>query len=314
VAAVVVEPVLGEGGYIVPPADFLAAPAGALRSARHPARVRRGADGHGPHGQDVRGRALGRRADILLLAKGIASGMPLGAMMAPRERMTWPQGSHGSTIAGNPVAIAAGLATIDLLEGGLCDNSARVGDGLQAMLKAALDGNQRVTEVRGVGLMIGVELATPELAEAVSNLCFERGLLVLECGKKAIRLSPPLIINEEQARATANVFAGACAKLRLTGRERPGRSGQAAVSARLLHLERAEERRPLEIVDGQGARFVTADGARWWDLGSMTWNASLGHGHPRMREALARRRPRACSRTRRRCSPTRCGRASCSPR
>ena len=89
-------------------------------------------------------------------------------------------------------------------------NTARVGDKLQAMLKTTLAGNANVTDVRGVGLMIGVELATPALSDAVANLCFERGLLVLECGKKAIRLSPPLILTEEQARATADVFAGAC--------------------------------------------------------------------------------------------------------
>jgi 4-aminobutyrate aminotransferase-like enzyme len=130
--------------------------------------------------------------------------------MAPRQRMTWPPGSHGSTIAGNPVAIAAGLATIDLLETALVDNSARVGASLKGLLQTTLAGQKRVTDVRGVGLMLGVELETPELAEAVANLCFERGLLVLECGKKAIRMSPPLIITEEQARATADVFAGAC--------------------------------------------------------------------------------------------------------
>jgi 4-aminobutyrate aminotransferase len=148
--------------------------------------------------------------ELLLLAKGIASGMPLGAMMAPRERMTWTPGSHGSTIGGNPVSIAAGLATIKLLEGGLVDNAARVGAALLGRLRAALAGNARVTDVRGVGLMIGVELATAELGDAVANLCFRRGLLVLECGRKAIRLSPPLIITEEQARVTADVFAGAC--------------------------------------------------------------------------------------------------------
>jgi 4-aminobutyrate aminotransferase len=136
--------------------------------------------------------------------------MPLGAMMAPRERMTWPPGSHGSTIAGNPVSIAAGMATIELLERGLVDNSARVGDKLKATLKTVLAGNANVTDVRGVGLMIGVELATAALSEAVADLCFKRGLLVLECGRKAIRLSPPLILTEEQARATADVFAAAC--------------------------------------------------------------------------------------------------------
>jgi 4-aminobutyrate aminotransferase len=210
VAAIVVEPVLGEGGYIVPPPDFLP-------------RLRALADKHGimlvfdevQTGMGRTGKMFaaehsGVVPDILLLAKGIASGMPLGAMMAPRERMTWPPGSHGSTIAGNPVSIAAGMATIKLLETGLVDNSARVGDALKAILKTTLAGNANVTDVRGVGLMIGVEFATPALSEAVADLCFRRGLLVLECGRKAIRLSPPLILTEEQARATADVFAGAC--------------------------------------------------------------------------------------------------------
>ncbi len=210
VAAIVVEPVLGEGGYIVPPPDFLP-------------RLRALCDAHGillvfdevQTGMGRTGKMFaaehsGVVPDILLLAKGIASGMPLGAMMAPRERMTWPAGSHGSTIAGNPVSIAAGMATIKLLEGGLVENSARVGDSLKGYLKSALAGNERVTDVRGVGLMIGVEFTTPELSDAIATLCFERGLLVLECGKKAIRLSPPLIITEEQARVTADVFARAC--------------------------------------------------------------------------------------------------------
>jgi 4-aminobutyrate aminotransferase len=209
VAAIVVEPVLGEGGYIVPPADFLP-------------RLRELCDRHGillvfDEVQSGMGRTgkmfaaehTGVVPDVLLLAKGIASGMPLGAMMAPRERMTWTPGSHGSTIGGNPVSIAAGLATIKLLEGGLVDNSARVGAALLGRLRAALAGNARVTDVRGVGLMIGVELATPEQSDAIANLCFRRGLIVLECGRKAIRLSPPLILTEEQARVTADVFVAA---------------------------------------------------------------------------------------------------------
>jgi 4-aminobutyrate aminotransferase-like enzyme len=108
------------------------------------------------------------------------------------------------------VAIAAALATIELLEGGLVANSARVGAFLKTRLEQELAGNPAVVDVRGPGLMIGVELATPELAGAVANLCFERGLLVLECGRKAIRFSPPLIITEEQARAAAQVFAQVC--------------------------------------------------------------------------------------------------------
>jgi 4-aminobutyrate aminotransferase len=214
VAAIVVEPVLGEGGYVVPPPDFLPR----LRALCDQHGILLVFDevqtGMGRTGKMFAAEHSGVIPDILLLAKGIASGMPLGAMMAPREKMTWPPGSHGSTIAGNPVSIAAGMATIKLLETGLVASSARVGDKLQAMLKKDLAGNGNVTDVRGVGLMIGVELQTPALAEAVADLCFRRGLLVLECGKKAIRLSPPLILTEEQARATADVFAAACRDVR----------------------------------------------------------------------------------------------------
>jgi 4-aminobutyrate aminotransferase len=152
--------------------------------------------------------------DIILAAKGIASGMPLGAMIAKKEIMTWPAGSHGSTIAGNPVAIAAGLATLDLLERELCANSARVGTVLKAALEQKLARESSVTDIRGVGLMIGVELATAEAAGAVAQLCFERGLLLLECGKKSIRFSPPLIITDAQAAVAADVFATACRDVR----------------------------------------------------------------------------------------------------
>jgi 4-aminobutyrate aminotransferase len=210
VAAIVVEPVLGEGGYIVPPADFL--PRLRALCDRHGILLvlDEVQTGMGRTGKMFAAEHTGVVPDVLLVAKGIASGMPLGAMMARQEIMTWPAGSHGSTIAGNPVSIAAGLATIDLLESELVANSARTGAFLQAELGRALAGNAAVTEVRGVGLMIGVELASPELAGAVAKLCFERGLLVLECGRKAIRLSPPLIITEAQARASVAVFAQAC--------------------------------------------------------------------------------------------------------
>jgi len=210
VAAIVVEPVLGEGGYIVPPADFLP-------------RLREIADKHGillvfDEVQSGMGRTgkmfaaehTGVVPDVVLVAKGIASGMPLGAMIARKQVMTWPAGSHGSTIAGNPVAIAAGLATIGLLEKELNANAARVGDLLKARLADRLRGSPAVTEVRGVGLMIGVELATPALAHVIADLCFRRGLLVLECGSKTIRFSPPLIIDDAQARTIAELFAAVC--------------------------------------------------------------------------------------------------------
>jgi 4-aminobutyrate aminotransferase len=148
--------------------------------------------------------------DIIALAKGIASGMPLGAMMGKKEVMTWPAGSHGSTIAGNPVCIAAALATIKLLEGGLVENAARVGAVLKNRLARDLASDPNVEEVRGVGLMIGVEMRTPAHMDAVADLCFRRGLLVLECGRKTIRFSPPLTFTPEQAEVAASVFVQAC--------------------------------------------------------------------------------------------------------
>jgi len=215
VAAIVVEPVLGEGGYVVPPADFLRG----LRALADRHGILLVLDevqtGMGRTGKMFAAEHTGVVPDVLLVAKGIASGMPLGAMMARKEVMTWPAGSHGSTIAGNPVSIAAALATIELLEKSLVANSARMGAALQAELGKALAGVPAAEEVRGVGLMIGVELASHELAAAVAQLCFERGLLVLECGRKAIRFSPPLILTDAQARTAAEVFAQACRDAKL---------------------------------------------------------------------------------------------------
>ncbi|HMC94579.1 MAG TPA: aminotransferase class III-fold pyridoxal phosphate-dependent enzyme [Polyangia bacterium] len=211
VAAIVVEPVLGEGGYIVPPPDFLPG----LRALCTLHGILLCFDevqtGMGRTGKMFAAEHTGVVPDILLVAKGIASGMPLGAMMAPSNIMTWPAGSHGSTIAGNPVAIAAGLATIALLEHGLVASSARVGQRLKKMLATKLAGAAGVTDVRGLGLMIGVELDSHERAGALAQLCFRRGLLLLECGKKAIRFSPPLILTEAQAEIASDVFAQACA-------------------------------------------------------------------------------------------------------
>jgi 4-aminobutyrate aminotransferase len=210
VAAIVVEPVLGEGGYLLPPPDFLPA-------------LRRICDTHGillvfDEVQSGMGRTgkmfatehFGVVPDVVLLAKGIASGMPLGAMMARREFMTWPAGSHGSTCAGNPVCCAAALATLDLLQGGLVENSARQGARLRDRLADRLKGIAAVQEVRGLGLMIGVEFDSHARADAVAQLCFRRGLLVLECGRKAIRISPPLIVTQAQSDTIVDVFASAC--------------------------------------------------------------------------------------------------------
>jgi 4-aminobutyrate aminotransferase len=211
VAAIVVEPVLGEGGYIVPPAEFL--PGLRALCDRHGILLvfDEVQSGMGRTGKMFAAEHTGVVPDVLLLAKGIASGMPLGAMMARREVMTWGPGTHGSTIAGNPVAIAAGMATLDLLEKTLVDNSARVGALLKARLGERLASAATVTEVRGIGLMIGVEFTSHAIAETVAQLCFRRGLLVLECGQKAIRISPPLILTDGQADTIAEVLARAIA-------------------------------------------------------------------------------------------------------
>ncbi len=210
VAAIVVEPVLGEGGYIVPPKEFLTG-------------LRRLCDRHGillvfDEVQSGMGRTgkmfaaehFGVVPDVIVLAKGLASGMPLGAMMARRRFMTWPNGSHGSTCGGNPVCIAAALATLDLLEGGLLQNSQRVGDHLLTRLKSSLSATPIVQDVRGLGLMIGVEFQTHEQASAVAQACYRKGLLVLECGEKVIRLSPPLLLTQAQADDAARVFTSVC--------------------------------------------------------------------------------------------------------
>jgi 4-aminobutyrate aminotransferase len=210
VAAIIVEPVLGEGGYVVPAREFLVG----LRALcdRHGILLvfDEVQSGMGRTGTMFAAEHFGVVPDIFVLAKGLASGMPLGAMMARSNTMTWPPGSHGSTCGGNPVAIAAALATMDLLEGGLLESTVSVGALLKKRLETSLAGVRGVEEVRGLGLMIGIELATAELADAVALGCYQRGLLVLECGDKAIRISPPLIITAAQAETCARVFAEAC--------------------------------------------------------------------------------------------------------
>jgi 4-aminobutyrate aminotransferase len=207
VAAVFVEPVQGEGGYIVPEHDFLP-------------RLRRMCDEHGillvvDEVQSGMGRT-GRmwavehwdvEPDILLTAKGIASGLPLGAMVTRADLMAWPVGAHGSTFGGNPVSCAAALATIRLLEGGLIANAQARGEQAMAGLRPLLRRHGRlVQDVRGLGLMIGIQFDTAETAEAVQWAAFQRGLLVLEAGDDAVRLSPPLVVSEAEMATAIRIF------------------------------------------------------------------------------------------------------------
>jgi 4-aminobutyrate aminotransferase len=150
---------------------------------------------------------FGVAADIFTTAKGIASGLPLSAMIARAEIMNWGPGAHASTFGGNPVAVAAALATIELLESELIENAARVGGHILERLGYWPERFRQVGDVRGLGLMIGFELVrdqytkdrAPELRDRIQELAFERGLLVLGAGRNTIRLCPPLIITRDQA-------------------------------------------------------------------------------------------------------------------
>lgn len=200
VAAIVVEPIQGEGGYIVPEDGFLQG----LREICDRHGILLVADevqsGAGRTGTMWAVEHWGVQPDILLTAKGIASGMTLGALIARAELLEhWGPGAHGSTYGGNPVACAAALATIDLLEDGLVDNARERGEQALRLLRPLLETNPGfVKDVRGKGLMIAVEFRTADDAEAVQWAAFQKGLLVLECGKSSIRMSPPLTVTSEE--------------------------------------------------------------------------------------------------------------------
>ena len=204
IAAVVIEPFQGEGGYVMPRPEFLKA-------------WRRICDENGillvfdeiQSGVGRTGRMwaadyFGVAPDILLTAKGLGSGLPIGAIVAKESVMTWPQGSHGTTFGGNAVCCAAALATLDLVEGGLCENAAGMGERLLAGLSKLQEKHECIGDVRGAGLMIGVEFVkdraskepAAELVHKLELAAFEKGLLLLSCGKSVIRVAPPLVLDE----------------------------------------------------------------------------------------------------------------------
>ena len=206
-AAIIVEPVQGEGGYVVPDPDFFP-------------ELRRICDEHGillivDEVQSGVGRTgkmwaiehFGVVPDIMCMAKAIGGGIPLGVTLAREDLMRWHVGAHASTFGGNPVAIAAALKTIEILENGVMDNAARVGRYMLERLKEMKEKFDAVVDVRGLGLMIGVELARDtenfepwtELRDNVVLECFYRGLVIQGAGESAIRFSPPLIIDRDQA-------------------------------------------------------------------------------------------------------------------
>lgn len=205
-AAIVIEPVQGEGGYIVPPKKFFDELARVAKQNGILLIFDEVQSGMGRTGRMWAAEHFDVVPDILAVAKGIASGLPLGATVARADLMTWPPGAHASTFGGNPVACEAALATIALLEEGLVEHAAAMGSRMMERLGQWPARWEQVGEVRGLGLMIGIELvrnkATREraslLRDQVVALAFERGLLVLGAGENVIRLSPPLVVTEEQ--------------------------------------------------------------------------------------------------------------------
>jgi 4-aminobutyrate aminotransferase len=227
IGAIVVEPVQGEGGYLVPPKAFLQG----LRELAREHGMLLVADevqsGMGRTGRMFALEHFGVTADVVNIAKGIASGLPLGVTCARADVMSWPPGSHASTFGGNPVACAAANATIRLLQDGLVANAAAVGAHLMDGLRALQGKHAVMGDVRGLGLMIGIELVrdrkTKERAtderQALVQAMFRRGVLALGAGRNAIRLAPPLVLTRDQADAVLRVIDESLAEVR-----RPQRS------------------------------------------------------------------------------------------
>ena len=214
VAAVLVEPIQGEGGYVVPPAKFLQR----LRELTTKHGMLLIADevqsGMGRTGSMFACEHFGLDVDIVTIAKGIASGMPLGVTAARADVMTWPPGAHASTFGGNPVSAAAALATIKALKEGLVRNAEVVGEYFIGRLRALMDKHPIIGDVRGKGLMIGIELVrdrtTKERAieerNRVVQEMFKRGVLILGAGRNAVRFAPPMVLTRDQADTIVSVF------------------------------------------------------------------------------------------------------------
>ena len=209
VAAIVIEPIQGEGGYFPAPPAFLKG----LREICDEHGILLIADeiqsGMGRTGTWWAIERAGVEPDIITTAKGIASGMPIGAFIARDSVWTWPPGAHGSTYAGNPVCAAAGLATLDVIEGEGMANAAAMGDRLRAGLERVCASRPAVRDIRGTGLMIGVEFDSHGAAEAVQEEAFRLGLLILECGESSLRFSPPLIVREAEVDTAIRLFDAA---------------------------------------------------------------------------------------------------------
>jgi 4-aminobutyrate aminotransferase len=216
-AGIVVEPIQGEGGYAVPTADFLPELRRICDKYDIVLIVDEVQSGVGRTGKMWAVEHFSVTPDITCIAKAIAGGLPLGITLARADLMNWHVGAHASTFGGNPVAIAAAMKTIEIIENGVMDNAARIGAHMLERLKELKDEYEAIVDVRGLGLMIGVELAKDpdalepwaELRDNVVVECFNRGLVIQGAGESAIRFSPPLIIDREQADYAMDTFKAA---------------------------------------------------------------------------------------------------------
>lgn len=221
VAAIFVEPIQGEGGYVVPPREFLPK----LKALAEKYGILFVSDeiqsGMGRTGKMFAIEHWGVVPDIVTVAKGVASGLPLGATIAPGRLMDWAPGSHGSTFGGNPVSCAAALATIKVLEDGLIENAARMGDYLMTRLAVIQQESRTLGRINGKGLMIGIEIVedretmklAPAIRDKIVDACFWSGLLVLPCGPSTLRLIPPLVIGRREADTALEILRKAIAKV-----------------------------------------------------------------------------------------------------
>ncbi|MCT7991682.1 acetyl ornithine aminotransferase family protein [Laspinema olomoucense] len=218
-AAIIVEPIQGEGGYLVPEDGFLAR----IREicSRHHCLmvVDEVQSGMGRTGKLFAVEHWNVMPDIITLAKGIASGLPLGAILARPELMTWPPGSHATTFGGNPVACAAANATLQVLTQGAIANATQMGELLQEGLRKLAIPYPQLSQPRGKGLMVAVDLLDksggfdPSLRDRAIDEAFYHGLLLLGCGKSAIRFCPPLVVDAEQIQVALEILDACFAKL-----------------------------------------------------------------------------------------------------
>jgi 4-aminobutyrate aminotransferase len=214
IAAIFVEPMLGEGGYVIPPKNFIEG----LRAICDEHGILLVFDeiqtGIGRTGHFWAADYFDVEPDVLLTAKGLGSGLPIGAIIARESVMRWASGSHGSTFGGNPVCCAAALATLDLVEGGLMQNAREVGVVMLEGLRRLQAKHACIGDVRGTGLYIGVEFVTDQqtkepavdLVDKLGQLAFTKGLLLLSCGESVIRFAPPLVIDQEDVEIGLKIF------------------------------------------------------------------------------------------------------------